>query len=168
MGGFPFILKSYNGFCVGIFLAIYVMYWENSRARTSILNGRPFRYQWSWNALHGIKLLGKLWKLLWKKKNGNPMLRTDVTRENAHAIVRAPIFLKCLKWLETYSYLIKKWFWAFKNFTHAQLHHAYAYARAHIFKKLHNDLKFHVMTYEIVMIIIQRDIIDMLNSQNGV
>ena len=112
-GGFPFILKSYNGFCVGIFLAIYVMYWENSRARTSILNGRPFRYQWSWNALHGIKLLGKLWRLLWKKKNGNPMLRTDVTRENAHTIVRARIFLKCLKWLETYSNLIKKWFWAF-------------------------------------------------------
>ena len=112
-GGFPFILKSYNGFCVGIFLAIYVMYWENSRARTSILNGRPFRYQWSWNAIHGIKLLGKLWRLLWKKKNGNPMLRTDVTRENAHAIVRERIFLKCLKWLETYSYLIKKWFWAF-------------------------------------------------------
>ena len=41
--------------------------------------------------------------------------------------------------------------------------------RGHIFvKKLHSDLKFHVMTYEIVMIIIQRDIIDMLNSQNGV
>ena len=88
--------------------------------------------------------------------------------QNARAGVYARNFLKCLEWPETYSYLIKKWFGAFENFTHAQLHHAYAYARAHIFKKLHNDLKFHVMTYEIVMIIIQRDIIDMLNSQNGV
>ena len=41
--------------------------------------------------------------------------------------------------------------------------------RSHVLiKKLRNDLKFHVMKYEIVMNIIQRDILDMLNSQNGV
>ena len=41
--------------------------------------------------------------------------------------------------------------------------------RAQILKeKLRNDLKFHVMKYEMIMIIIKRDIIDMMNLQNGV
>ena len=41
--------------------------------------------------------------------------------------------------------------------------------RAQIVKgKLRNDLKFHVTKYEIVMIMTLRDIIDMMNLQNGV
>ena len=34
------ILKSYNGFCIGMFLPIYAMYCTISRVRTCILNGR--------------------------------------------------------------------------------------------------------------------------------
>ena len=42
--GSPCILKSYNGFCIGMFLPIYAMYYKSSHARTCILNGRSFRY----------------------------------------------------------------------------------------------------------------------------
>ena len=38
------ILKSYNGFCMGMFLPIYAMYYKSSRARKFMLNGRSFRY----------------------------------------------------------------------------------------------------------------------------
>ena len=33
------ILKSYNGFCIGMFLPIYAMYYKSSHARTFTLNG---------------------------------------------------------------------------------------------------------------------------------
>ena len=38
------ILKSYYGFCIGMFLPIYAMYYKSSRAREFMLNGRSFRY----------------------------------------------------------------------------------------------------------------------------
>ena len=42
--GSPCILKSYNGFCIGMFLPLYAMYYKSSRARKFLLNGRSFRY----------------------------------------------------------------------------------------------------------------------------
>ena len=39
-GGSVDFLKSYNGFCIGMFLPIYAMYYKISRVRTCILNGR--------------------------------------------------------------------------------------------------------------------------------
>ena len=38
------ILKSYYGFCIGMFLPIYAMYYKSSRAWEFMLNGRSFRY----------------------------------------------------------------------------------------------------------------------------
>ena len=42
--GSPCILKSKNGFCIGMFLPIYAMYYKSSRARRFMLNGRSFLY----------------------------------------------------------------------------------------------------------------------------
>ena len=41
--GSPCILMRYNGFCIGMFLPIYAMYYKSSRARNFMLNGRSFR-----------------------------------------------------------------------------------------------------------------------------
>ena len=38
-GGYPSILKSYNEFCIGMFLHMYVMYYKSSHAH-SIINGQ--------------------------------------------------------------------------------------------------------------------------------
>ena len=37
IGGYLSILKSYNEFCIGMFLHMYVMYYKSSHARMRIL-----------------------------------------------------------------------------------------------------------------------------------
>ena len=50
------------------------------------------------------------------KKHGDYRLRYGKMSDDARAPVRARKFLKCLKWPETYSNYVEKWFWAFWNF----------------------------------------------------
>ena len=114
------IPKSYNGFCIGLFLPIYGMYYKSSRARTFILKRILISVI---NCHKEIKMvsnyLKKYGKYHERKKNGNSMLCYGVTRENARACACARFFIKCLKWPKTYAKYNLRRFWEFWKFARA-------------------------------------------------
>ena len=83
--GYPFILKNYNGCCVGIFLAI-ICYVLIKLARAYVhLERTPIPLSMVMKCFTWYQIVGKIMKITIKEtKNDDLMLRTVMTRENAH------------------------------------------------------------------------------------
>ena len=100
------IPKSYNGFCIGMFLPIYATGVCNKRARAH----RRLSWIDAHLVINGHKEINmvsnsskKYEKYHERKKNGDSMFCNVVTRENARACSYARFFIKCLKWPKTYA-----------------------------------------------------------------
>ena len=88
--GPPCILKSYNGFCIGMFLHMYVMYYKSSHARMRILTDAH-------SVINGQKKVNKVSKCLKKcakydDRENLAILRCEMqvrakTRTHAHVRV---------------------------------------------------------------------------------
>ena len=58
--GYLSILKSYNEFCIGMFLHMYVMYYKSSHARMRILTDAHSVFNGQKKGEQGIKMLEKM------------------------------------------------------------------------------------------------------------
>ena len=96
--GYLSILKSYNEFCIGMFLHMYVMYYKSSHARMRILTDAH-------SVINGQKKVNKVSKCLNKcakydDRENLAILRCKMrVRAKTRTHGRARVFFaKCLKW----------------------------------------------------------------------
>ena len=114
-----FIPKSYNGFCIGMFLPIYAIikrpraHWHLSWIYAHLVNNGHKEINMESNSLK------KYEKYHERKKNGDSMFFNGVTRKNARACSYRAIFYKMLKMTWNVCKINLRRFWAFKNFARA-------------------------------------------------